>query len=1198
MVNKNVKKIVLMLTLLTSPFTSTVNLSAIFPSFTEQKTLPFLGAVELRKKQAIDLTDVLLTIKQQAEEYDKNATRALNKINIDSAQAQSQLKSVDEQEHEYLNKKLTILNNRKQNILDIQELWQEIIERLDQHSKLVKEIIEYLQAKKEDLKPVYSWKDFKDLQIQVSEHALKIESEKTKQDNLKKQRLTENEIISSCQKQLDIKKKEQSKILTQGDTQKTVPGVSIKFSIDLLEQEVQNLISKTEKAELSIKKIDFDSKYFDDYIEHQHNVLNDEKSTLAQVENRLILDFNDVETARTEWLSEAQKALSAKEQLDSERTVKKNERDQLVIEIDSVREKITKLLERGGEKSIDSYLLKSELEQLTTHHRALERELLLIDAKKDLSDLISNDKEVQYRMVEMHFKIKTDEEDLDEQRADFRNRSDTAASSLRSLKKRQDEAIASLNETNRTFDKIKAAQDEIRSRKNINATNRESTLQEALANYDEAKDYLNKLLALTQDYLAVNSDLIAQQEKINHQYDLIITNLEAQKITQNVWKRSPKAISLSALQKSLAEAKIFFVKLFWETPTYFGLSVFIERIKNFKFHDIILLFLFVLFYIVAYLCIRFMLRIIHRKTQQWISMDHHKTRFLYAHIVAALVDFLLENYLLAFTWFFLFLHIMFDFSYIFSTIRTFVYPHTVALFYLASIPILVHLSRELLGSLKDLNKRLSYLFFTEQFQDKFLLLIASFCYSSAILIPLRAAYIGYGAPRHADFAVVILAAYSLILLIVLSLFFSKEDILRLLPSRGNSLIWIKRKIDRHYYPVFLFIMGLLILSNPYIGYSNLSWFLSFAVPLSVVLILVLFKIHFYIRKYAVFLFMKEEEEELIDKFDYAKAYYGFFVIFSFIILFFATTTIITNIWGLNYTPFDIWQVFANEWVINIGVDKKLGIIQFIIFGVFLAIGFVISSCTHKFVLSKLFDILRFEPGTQNTISRILHYLIIFVTILLGLYAIHLEQFIFLVGASLGIGLGFALKDVVADLVAGFFVLLERPIEIGNYIQLDNIEGTVHKIAARSTTIITSLNFSVIVPNKDLLSKTIINWGHGRFAVGFEVQVRVEHKTDPDLVKKVLFSVVQANPVVLRVPGIVVRLENFEENGYLFLVRAFISARRVKEYKEIAANLRMEILKAFKENNIQLSRPERAISYSVADGSMRHDAKSLEIKFDK
>jgi small-conductance mechanosensitive channel len=503
-----------------------------------------------------------------------------------------------------------------------------------------------------------------------------------------------------------------------------------------------------------------------------------------------------------------------------------------------------------------------------------------------------------------------------------------------------------------------------------------------------------------------------------------------------------------------------------------------------------------------------------------------------------------------------------------------------------------------LGSLKDLNKRLSYLFFTEQFQDKFLLLIASFCYSSAILIPLRAAYIAYGAPKHSDFAVVILAAYSLILLIVLSLFFGKEDILRLLPSRGNSLIWIKRKIDRYYYPVFLFIMGLLILSNPYIGYSNLSWFLAFAVPLSVLLIMVLFQIHFYIRKYAVFLFMKEEDDELIDKFDYAKAYYGFFVIFSFIILFFATTTVITNIWGLNYTPFDIWHVLANEWVINIDVDKKLGIIQFIIFGVFLAMGFVISSCTHKFILSKLFDILRFEPGTQNTISRILHYFIIFITILLGLYTIHLQQFIFLVGASLGIGLGFALKDVVADLVAGFFVLLERPIEIGNYIQIDNIEGTVHKIAARSTTIITSLNFSVIVPNKDLLAKTITNWGHGRFAVGFEVQVRVEHHTDPDLVKKVLFSVVQANPVVLRVPGIVVRLENFEDNGYFFLVRAFISARRVKEYREIAANLRMEILKAFKDNNIQLARPERVLSYNGPDGSVQHGPKSLEIKFDK
>src|SRR5207244_10714676 len=130
-----------------------------------------------------------------------------------------------------------------------------------------------------------------------------------------------------------------------------------------------------------------------------------------------------------------------------------------------------------------------------------------------------------------------------------------------------------------------------------------------------------------------------------------------------------------------------------------------------------------------------------------------------------------------------------------------------------------------------------------------------------------------------------------------------------------------------------------------------------------------------------------------------------------------------------------------------------------------AAGFLSSSLVHRFILNRLFDILRSEPGTQNTISRIAHYTIIFLAVLLGLYAMHLQQFIFWVGASFGIVLGLSLKDIISDFVAGFFVLIERPIEIGNYIQIDNIQGTVHKLSARSTTIITALNHSVIFPNQ-------------------------------------------------------------------------------------------------------------------------------------
>src|SRR4029077_11258891 len=214
--------------------------------------------------------------------------------------------------------------------------------------------------------------------------------------------------------------------------------------------------------------------------------------------------------------------------------------------------------------------------------------------------------------------------------------------------------------------------------------------------------------------------------------------------------------------------------------------------------------------------------------------------------------------------------------------------------------------------------------------------------------------------------------------------------------------------------------------------------------------------------------------------------------------------------------------------IRVGVDNKLGFVEFMSLGLFIAVGFFISSLIHRFILNRLFDILRSEPGTQNTISRIVHYTIIFLASLLGLNAVHLGQFIFWIGAPFAVALGFASKDIVSDLLAGFFVLIERPIEIGNYVQIDEVHGTVHKIDARSTTIITSKNHSVIIPNKDLITKWVVNWGHGRFAVGFELNVRVDQIEDPEIVRKLLLSVVSTNQFILKVPAVVARLEDIEQ----------------------------------------------------------------------
>jgi len=315
------------------------------------------------------------------------------------------------------------------------------------------------------------------------------------------------------------------------------------------------------------------------------------------------------------------------------------------------------------------------------------------------------------------------------------------------------------------------------------------------------------------------------------------------------------------------------------------------------------------------------------------------------------------------------------------------------------------------------------------------------------------------------------------------------------------------------------------------------------------------------------------------KFEHAKTYYGILVISTFLALMLITFILVARIWGYFYTPADLWTLLTEVLVIPIGDRNNLGFIELTWLGGFITASFLISSLIHKFILNKLFDILRTEPGMQNTFSKILHYLIILISTILGFTFIHLAHLLWYIGTSLAVAGGFAIKDIVADYVAGFFVLIERPLEIGNFVKIDrnsDMMGTVHKVDGRTTTIINRLNHTVIIPNKDLIMKQIDNWGKGRFAVGFEVKIMVDFTTDPDLARNTILEVIQANPTILRVPRIIVRLEDLTENALVYLSRSFISSRRVKEQWAIAAEIREEIVKAFYKKNIKFAFPQRVV----------------------
>ena len=1169
----------------------------------DQKTnvvLPFLSNIEMRKKQISDLEASLREIRSRLEELNKESSNALAQIQIEGTDIQKIGAHASEREIEYLNKKISTFNARKQNLINIQEVDQETVAIIEKRIEVLKEILNYLQAPKIQPKPIYTWKEFQDAQIKTSEQIAQIETEKLKRENIKKQILAEKGTLFSLQKQLDAKEKERNKIINQTpshDKDEEISTDIIRLESEVVDHEINLLNERIKFSNQKIEKLAEEEKLKETEFELLQLKINDQKNISQVIEKRLLLDSKDVEFAKLELKKETHISIDTKNELNKLREPKKYEKEKINIEINSLQDKIKQLTTKDKKDLYNIHITKSMLQRTISLKDLIERDLLLLDAKKDVADVKLKIKELQFKILELRYKLKTEKGNVKEYLATYKTQKELETSTLKSFKEKRIEAVNSLVETQREISGISSKIEKMHGSKSTLINQEPSYLTTIINNFDDSRRILNDLSIVTQDFLAVCSDLIHQQTSVLNFYDLILTDLESYTTTQSIWKRTPTAISSEALKTSLIEAEDFAKKLFWGVPAHLSPLTILNLLKLLSIFDFLFTLLFILFAVTAFIFIKKWLVKISQKFEYKSQHKPEQSKRITYTISSTLLNFALEHYNLLFALISIYLYINIEYQ-VFTT-QFLSIPFYTALFYLICIPFFVFISTKLLTTLKDLNKKLSFVFFAETIQDRFLVLISTFMYSSSVLLPFRSAFLIYSDTKM-GLGDVLMAGYSLILLLILLFLFTKEDLFKLLPyTKYPSVEWIKKKLEKFYYPIFFFIMGLLILRNPYVGYANLSWYLAFAIPASAALLWALFITHNYIRNYSVFLFMAEDEDEIKDKFEHAKTYYGILIIATFLFLFFIDIFFIARIWGYNYTTTEIWRLLSETWVIPFGDANKLGVVQFITLATFILSGFLTSSLLDKFVLNKLFEMLRTEPGTQNTISKILYYAIIVISVLLGFLSIHLEQFIFLIGGLLGIGLGFALKDVVADFVAGFFVLIERPIEIGNYIQIDNIEGTVQKISARTTTIVNSRNFATFIPNKELLSKQITNWSHRKFAIGFEIYIRVTHESDPELVRKITLEILQGHPTVLKLPTCICRLEGIEADALYFMSRAFISTQRLKESWTIAADLRLKIVKAFKEHGIKFAKPQRVVYINEQTNETRvEEKKPLGIKFDK
>ncbi len=196
---------------------------------------------------------------------------------------------------------------------------------------------------------------------------------------------------------------------------------------------------------------------------------------------------------------------------------------------------------------------------------------------------------------------------------------------------------------------------------------------------------------------------------------------------------------------------------------------------------------------------------------------------------------------------------------------------------------------------------------------------------------------------------------------------------------------------------------------------------------------------------------------------------------------------------------------------------------------------------------------------------------------LNLVDIPLSAFAFL-GGALAIGVGFGTQNILKNLISGVMLLVEKPIRIGDQVEIDNILGTVTSIGMRFSTIHGPQGNDILIPNSVLVEQKLINWTYSTPSARKDVRVTVGYRSNVDTVREILFAASKDNPDVLGTPAPLITLEDFGDNGLVFNLRFWVSLQSGIPVNEIQSTLRIKILKAFEQAGVELPFPQRTLLF--------------------
>jgi small-conductance mechanosensitive channel len=235
-----------------------------------------------------------------------------------------------------------------------------------------------------------------------------------------------------------------------------------------------------------------------------------------------------------------------------------------------------------------------------------------------------------------------------------------------------------------------------------------------------------------------------------------------------------------------------------------------------------------------------------------------------------------------------------------------------------------------------------------------------------------------------------------------------------------------------------------------------------------------------------------------------------------------------------------------------------------------------------------------DIGARTAIAAVTGYLGIGLAFVAAISIIGIDlSHLALIAGALSVGIGFGLQNIVNNFISGAILLAERPIKIGDWIVVGNIEGNVRRINIRATEIETFNRASVIVPNADLLQTSVTNWTYKNRRGRVDIPLGVDYKSDPDEIEAILLECAKQHASVLDWPAPYVLLQLFGDSSLDFELRVFVAD--IEQRHIVSSDLRKAVLRVFRSRGIEIPFPQRDVWVRVdQNGPEQPQADPLEL----